>query len=109
MTRKDGWENSVNAPDWTDVESLMRAIGGIHEGQVGCLVSPAGIGFNGGLHVVVSAAFDVLPGSSLPAFVDIEAPWPCDKHATLTAHIFSLLYDLDSAIGKAYMQKELFE
>jgi hypothetical protein len=53
--------------------------------------------------------FDVLPGSSLPESVISRGAWPCDKHATLAAHAFSLLYDLDHEISKVYKQEELWK
>lgn len=109
MTRKTGWEQSSNGPDWMDVEGLMRAIAVLHSGSVAVIVSPDGIGGSGGLDVAASMLFDVLPGSSLPESVISRGAWPCDKHATLAAHAFSLLYDLDHEISKVYKQEELWK
>lgn len=109
MSRKSGWENSTNSPDWTDVETLMRAIGGLHSGNVGVILSPDGIGSTGGLDVAVSILFDVLPGSSLPESVVVRGGWPCDKHSSLGAHVFGLLYDLDYQISKVYKQEALWK
>jgi len=109
MTRKTGWEESTTAPDWIDVETLMRAIGGLHSGHVALIVSPDGIGSSGGVDVAASMLFDVLPGSSLPPHVAVNGAWPCKEHTTLAAHAFSLLYDLDYEISKVYQQESLWK
>lgn len=107
--RKDGWEDSSNGPDWVDCEMLMRALSGLHTGHVACIVSPFGIGSTGGVDVVASMLFDVLPGSSLPAGVQVQKRWPCNTHKTLAAHCFSLLHELDYEISKVYQNERLWE
>lgn len=109
MSRKKGWEDSSKAPDWIDCETLMRAIGGLHSAHVALVISPDGIGSTGGVDVAASAILDVLPGSRLPANVGVNGKWPCGTHSTLASHCFSLLYDLDHAIGKVYTQEALWE
>lgn len=109
MTRKKGWEDSSNGPDWIDVESLMRAIGSLHSGHVGFSVLPRGTGFNGGVSVAAQMLLDVLPGSQVPNCVSVTADWPCDKHPTFVAHVFALMYDLDYEVGKAYQQEVLWK
>lgn len=107
--RKSGWEESTKGPDWIDCESLMRAIGAVHGGHVALIVSPAGTGSTGGVTVVASAIFDVLPESSLPETISIVKDWPCASHKTLAAHGFSLLHELDFAISKAYKNGQLWK
>jgi hypothetical protein len=109
VTVKAGWEKSTNGPDWIDVEMLMRAIGGLHTGEVAVVVSPAGTGSSGGVDVAASMLFDVLPGSSLPASVVVHKIWPCATHKTLAAHAFALLHDLDYEISKVYKQESLWK
>jgi len=109
MTVKSGWEKSTNGPDWIDVEMLMRAIGGLHSGHVAVIVSPDGIGSSGGVDVAASMLFDVLPGSSLPASVAVHKRWPCATHATLAAHAFSLLHELDFEISKVYKNESIWK
>lgn len=109
MSRKDGWENSSTAPDWVDIETMMRALSGLHSGHVAVIVSPDGIGFGTGVDVAASILLDVLPGSSLPASVVTRSVWPCDTHSTLTAHVYSLLYDLDNEISKVYRKESLWK
>lgn len=109
MTSKTGWEKPSNGPDWTDVESLMRAIGCLHSGDVALIVSPAGNGFSGGVDVAASVIFSVLPGSSLPESVVAREGWPCDQHTTLAAHALSLLYQLDFKISEVYKQESLWK
>jgi hypothetical protein len=109
MTSKVGWEKSSNGPDWIDVEMLMRAIATLHSGEVALIVSPAGNGFGTGVDVAASVLFNVLPGSSLPEGVQVHEEWPCSTHATLVAHVFSLLYQLDYKIGETYKQESLWK
>lgn len=109
MTRKTGWEDSSTGPDWIDVETLMRAIQGLHSGHVALVLSPSGTGSSGGVSVAASMLFDVLPGSSLPKTVVVEHPWPCAEHRRLVDHCFSALYELDSAIGKTYENESLWK
>jgi len=107
--RKRGWEESTTGPDWIDVEGMMRAIRGLHSGRVELVVLPTGTGFGTGVDVIARMEFDVLPGSSLPPVVEVCRGWPCDQHARLVAHCFSLLYELDAAIGKVYQQESLWK
>lgn len=109
MTRKQGWEDPGNGPDWVDCEMLLRAIGGVHSGHVAVIVSPAGTGSSGGVEVAASMLFEVLPGSALPENVCVMKHWPCDTHKTLAAHAFALLHDLDFAINKVYKNEALWE
>lgn len=109
MGRKTGWEEPTTGPDWIDNQTLMRAIGALHSGHVAVIVSPAGTGSSGGLEVVASMIFDVLPGSQLPATVAVQKPWPCSTHKTLAAHAFNLLHELDYQIGQVYKQESLWK
>jgi hypothetical protein len=109
VMRKLGWENSTNGPDWIDVEGLMRAIQALHSGAVALTVSPTGTGFGTGVCMTARMNFDVLPGSALPPVVEVTKGWPCDQHKTLVSHAFSLMYELDAAIGKVYKQESLWE
>lgn len=109
MTRKAGWEDPTTGPDWIDVETLMRAIGALHSAHVAVIVSPAGTGSSGGVDVVASAIFDLLPGSSLPPSVAVQKSWPCGTHAKLAALAFSLLHELDFAISKVYQNDSLWK
>lgn len=92
-----------------DVESLMRAIGGLHSAHVAVVVSPNGTGFGTGADVVASAIFDLLPGSQLPASVTARGSFPCSTHTTLAALAFSLLHSLDYEIGKVYQNDSLWK
>ena len=107
--RKKGWEDSSNNPDWTDCESMMRALSALHSGHAGVSIIPLGTGFGTGLSVAAQMAFEVLPGSALPQMVTVAKDWPCAAHKTLVAHIFSLLYELDYAIGKVYKNEQLWK
>lgn len=109
MTRKQGWEEPSTGPDWIDVEMLMRAIGGLHSGDVAVIASPAGAGSTGGVDVGASVLFHVLPGSSLPEHVCVTKRWPCATHKTLAAHAFALLHELDFEISKVYKNESLWE
>jgi len=86
----------------------MRGVGALHSADVTVCLSPVGTGSTGGLLTVAVCTFDVLPGSSLPGGVSCSGEWPCKDHTSLVAHVFSLLYDLDREIGKAYTQESLW-
>lgn len=109
MTKKTGWEEPSTAPDWIDVESLMRAISALHSGHVALVVSPEGTGATGGLDVAASMLFDVLPGSQLPANLCVRGIWPCAKHRTFAGHAFGLLHELDFEISKVYENAALWK
>lgn len=109
MTRKSGWENSSNSPDWIDVLTLMSAISGLHSGHVEVKEYLVGVGFDTTVMVQAAMFFDVLPGSSLPAIVKVEREYPNNKHVTFAAHVFALLYDLDHEISKVYKQESLWK
>jgi hypothetical protein len=109
MTRKAGWEKSTNGPDWIDVEMLMRALEGLHSAAVAVIISPDGTGSSGGVSVVASALFSVLPGSALPASVQAHSTWPNNTHSTLTGHVFAVLHELDYRIGQTYKNEVLWK
>jgi hypothetical protein len=109
LTRSDQWDSASNGPDWTDVEMLMRAMGSLHSAHVALVVSPLGNGLNGGVMVVGSALFELLPGSALPPAVQVEKAWPCNTHKTLATHAFALLHELDFAISRVYKNEELWK
>jgi hypothetical protein len=100
---------SSNGPDWTDVEMMLRAIGSLHTGQVGLTILQQGIGGSGGLSVAASIMFDVLPGSAINGCVTSIKLWPCSAHASLAAHCFALLHELDFKISQTYEQGKLWE
>lgn len=87
----------------------MRSMEAVHSAHVAVIVSPDGIGSSGGVSVAASALFTVLPGSALPASVQVEKRWPCSTHATLEAHAFNLLHELDFRIGQTYKNEKLWE
>lgn len=109
MAKKAQWAKSTNGPDWTDVETHMRALEALHSAHVAIIVSPAGTGFSGGVQVVASAIFERLPGSQLPASVTAMKGWPCATHARLSELAFSLLYTLDFEISKVYKNEKLWK
>lgn len=100
---------STNGPDWTDIETLIRAIGGLHSGKVGVTILPRGIGSTGGLSIGCSMMFDVLPGSSLPPGITVTKDWPCKQHADLESCVFAGLYALDFEISKVYQNEALWK
>lgn len=87
----------------------MRAIQSLHSGAIECVVSPLGTGFGSGVTVTCRMNFHVLPGSQIPPRVEVTRDWPCNSHATLVAHVYRLLFDLDHAISKVYRQEGLWK
>jgi len=100
---------SLNGPDWTDVEMMLRAMSSLHSASVGITLLPRGIGATGGLSVGVNCIFDVLPGSSIEKCVNVTKDWPCNQHADLASHCFAVLHELDYLVGKMYNQASLWE
>lgn len=106
---KKRWAVSSTGPDWTDVEIAMRVLGALHSGRVSVVFSPSGLGGNGGLNTSVRMEFDVLPGSSIPAVVNVDGRFPCPDCKTLEGHIFAGVYRLDHAIAKEFENAELWK
>lgn len=102
------WAKSSNGPDWVDIESLMRAIGVLHSGNVNVRLLPDGIGSSGGMKVSAAIRFDVLPGSSVPPVVFVEDVFPSANCATIEGCVFGLLYRLDFAISQVYKNEKLW-
>jgi len=94
-------------PDWTDVESMLRAIDALHQCKTGLLITARGIGATGGLHLEVLSEFDVLPGSNQLQEVQSTSDWPNAEGCTLATHVFGGLYIHDRAIQTHYEQLQL--
>jgi len=113
--RGDKWKagvplgKSMNGPDLIDAETMMRAIGALHSAHVFLTVSPNGTGSSGGVVTALTALFDVLPGSALPATVTTETIWPCKEHGDFWSHVFAGLYALDLEISKTYKNEALWK
>jgi len=103
------WEKHGNGPDWMDIEAALRAIDHTHLGKTGVLISPAGTGATGGLHLVLCTTWDVVPDGHSIACVESESSWPCPEGCTLPGHILAGIYKHDFAIGEAYQQRFLPE
>lgn len=103
------WGSATTGPDMTDIESLMRAIGGLHSGVVNVQCSPIGIGATGGLSISATMSFERLPGSALPAVVTAESAWPNKGGLDYFGEVFNLLYQLDYRISQVYRNEELWK
>lgn len=106
---KSKWAKSSNGPDMTDIESLMRALSGLHSARVELKFSPIGIGSSGGVSISATANFERLPGSSLPAIVETEEKWPNSQGLDFFGQLFNLLYQLDWRISQVYQSEELWK
>lgn len=84
--------------------SMARALEVYHMCHVSVTCTPIGTGGGGGMHIVVNAAFDVLPDSQLPKDVTLSADWPSLKARSETGLMYNLLWQLDYAISQAYEQ-----
>lgn len=93
--------------NWTDVESMLRALDGIHSGRTRLVISAVGIGATGGIHTEVITEFNALPGSQQFKEVRSESDWPCKDHKDYVAHLISGLYHHDHNIEAAYEQSEI--
>jgi hypothetical protein len=99
----------TSGPDWMDIEIMMRAIDGIHNGRTHLVISAAGAGATGGLQLEWRTTFDALPGGRQFKEVVSKSEYPCKQCANLTAHLFGGLYHHDANIGRAYEQAQLPE
>lgn len=86
---------------------MMEALSTLHECHIGCLVTTAGQGHNGLLHITLMAQFDVLPGSNMPVLVEAVSTWPNVDSRDLAGWVYGGLYALDFKIGEAYQQRFL--
>lgn len=104
MALRNGSSGSIG---WTDLMTMAGAIEGVHTCRVEVVFSTLGQGHNGGMHIVATARFDVLPGSDLLETVSVNADWPSGKARSEMGLVYNLLWQLDYAIGKAYEQLTL--
>lgn len=100
---------SMTGPDGIDIAAMMMAVGSLHSGRVEVTISPAGTGGAPCVKVTCVMTFDVLPGSSLPATVEVTSDWPCVAHRDLDAHIYHGLHKLDYAISDIYKQESYWQ
>lgn len=95
--------------DWTDLEMFMRALEGCHGGKVELVVTPAGISSSGGVSVTVQHTIAQVPGSELPAVVNVSQRFPNVHGKSMLDLIYDNLWRLDYKIGLTYKQKTLEE
>ena len=98
---------STSGPDWTDVATFMSALDALHAGRTGVLITVAGQGHNGSMHIAITTVFATLPGSTMAREVVSESDWPCKECASLEQHLYGGLYAHDFAIGTVYQQRFL--
>lgn len=107
--RKSEWAQSSNGPDWTDVLMTMNVLEQTHDCRVGLTVTTAGLAHNGSGKVTVFATFDVLPGSEIPARVEVAFTWPSGRGFGLVGSAYRALLELDYKVGGQYRQSKLPE
>lgn len=108
MTRKE-WRESANGPDVMDVATMMGAIGSLHSAHVALIVSPGETGSPTPVDLALSALFDVLPGSSLPAGVGVHSSYPNKQGTSFWGEVYRLCWMLDEEISKVYKQESLWK
>ncbi len=104
MALKNGSSGQIA---WTDIMAMAAAMESLHTCVVSVVFTTRGQGHNGGMHIDVSAAFNVLPGSDLPKDVSVNADWPSGKARSEMGLVYNLMWQLDYAIGQAYEQMTL--
>jgi len=100
-------KRTSNGPDWTDVATMMSALGSLHGSPVGMLITAAIQGHNGQLHISLISTFPVPGKEGEEREIVTESDWPCPHCLTLAAHVYGGLYQHDFAIGEAYQQRFL--
>jgi len=106
---KTEWRASSNGPDVLDVATIMCAIGTLHSAHVAVIISPCADGSTTGVDLALSAIFDVLPGSALPATVGVHSSYPNKKGTSLWGEIYAMCWMLDEEIGRTYKNEKLWE
>lgn len=101
------WGKPGNGPDWTDVTTLMSAIGSLHECRASLVVTADTQGHNGIGLLTVRAEWERLPNSELRRELTLSREWPTKDGLTFEGLAFKLLYELDFAIGQDYQQRDL--
>ena len=108
MSRKE-WREHSNGPDILDVTVIMKAIGSLHSAHVALILTPTETGSDTSVDMAMSAIFDVLPGSSLPAGVGAHSSWPNKKGTSFWGEAYSLCWVLDEEISKVYETESLWK
>lgn len=106
---KKEWRESSNGPDCLDVTMVMSAIGALHSAHVALIVSPGTTIPGSSVDLAMSALFDVLPGSSLPAGVGAHSSWPNKKGTSFWGEVYNLCWMLDEEISKVYKNESLWK
>lgn len=109
MPVKREWHAASNGPDVLDVTMIMNAIGTLHSAHVALVVSPGQTSSGSPVDLAMSALFDVLPGSSLPAAVGVHSTWPNSKGTSFWGECYNLAWTLDHQISLEYQNEELWK
>lgn len=88
----------MNGPDWTDIETAMRAIGTLTPGVVSLTVLPEGTGPTGGVRVVLTWVPSLESVTGEQDMVLSQSTWPCKEGCTFEGHVFAGLYGLDAQL-----------
>lgn len=94
------WEKQQNAPDWTDIFCLMKAIESLHSVVVTLTLSSTV--FEGPLGIAVLTAYHVPEEASVlgQPILAMSGEYPCPEHKDLVSCVFAALYSLDAALTK---------
>lgn len=95
---------SSNGPGIEDCETLMRAIEGLHAGQVQLTVTPVGISATGGLGIVLTFTAPAVPSGKSGEPILVVSRFPDVHLRDFWSCIFNGLYQLDAMIGRRYGQ-----
>jgi hypothetical protein len=92
------WQLSKDGPDWTDISTMMQALGQLH--SVSCTITFGPGVFDGPSMFITIAAVRMPREGSVTgeAVLALSVEWPCKDHTRVEDCVFAGLYELDRAL-----------
>jgi len=97
----------MSVMDWHDVMRLAQGLSGIHELEIELTVRVDTVSSNTSLVTTALAWRPTVEPHQVKEIAKVVGTWPAKEHGSYDGFVFSLLYELDKAIGRAYGQEEL--
>lgn len=95
------WRNPQNAPDWTDIFTVIRAIEALHSVTLFVTLTAGTFdGPSGYTTVCARNTSEVGKASVLgePVFI-LSGEWPCPHHKDYAACLYAALLEMDSQLS----------
>jgi hypothetical protein len=92
---------------WSDVTYLIEGLQNIHECTVELTVLTRSQTGAHTLDFTILAWIPSVEAQETKTIAEVKGSWPDKSHPTFDSCIFNACYDLDRAIGRAWMQEEI--